>query len=115
MSIVYFNRRSWDGDIHTYMYVLDVNEFNLFVSSTEHGMPVTIHVSHASFNRYAVKALTRLKLDPTLTEDQLQRAHACMARWKEIVAFYTVRLALAPVMESLVLLDRVAFLQEHGK
>ena len=57
----------------------------------------------------------KLKLDPTLTAAQLERAADRLTEWKDVVAFFTVRLALAPVMESLVLLDRCLFLHEYGE
>ena len=59
--------------------------------------------------------MKKLQLDPSLTEAQLQRAEHRLARWKEVVAFYTLRLSLAPLVETAILLDRVLYLYEHGK
>ena len=66
------------------------------------------------FCRYAVKALGRLNLDPDLNESQLDRAQQRLSNWNHIVAFYTLRLVLAPVIETLILLDRVLYLHEQG-
>lgn len=44
----------------------------------------------------------------------LEQAAAMTERWKDVVAFYTLRLALAPVVETLVLLDRMLYLHEQG-
>lgn len=38
-----------------------------------------------------------------------------LARWKEAIIFYSLRLLLGPVIESLVLLDRYLYLTENGK
>merc|ERR1719378_620844 len=37
-----------------------------------------------------------------------------LARWWEVVTFYTLRLAMAPVIETVILLDRQLFLFENG-
>lgn len=37
-----------------------------------------------------------------------------LSNWKDVVAFYTIRLALAPVVETAILLDRMFYLQEQG-
>lgn len=34
--------------------------------------------------------------------------------WKHVVIFYTLRLILAPLVESIILMDRIIFLQERG-
>lgn len=35
-------------------------------------------------------------------------------RWKQVVIFYTLRLMLAPIVESVILYDRLLYLLEHG-
>ncbi len=37
-----------------------------------------------------------------------------VGEWEKVTVFFLLRLALAPCVESLVLLDRVLFLQEQG-
>ncbi len=64
--------------------------------------------------RYAVKALGRLNLDPDINEAQLDRALQRLSDWNHVVAFYTLRLVLAPVIETFILLDRVLYLHEQG-
>ena len=50
-----------------------------------------------------------------LTKELLDTATKMTESWKDVVAFYTIRLALAPVVETLILLDRTMFLYEQGK
>lgn len=44
----------------------------------------------------------------------LERARACAAQWRRARAFFCLRLALAPVIESVILADRCHFLQHGG-
>lgn len=37
-----------------------------------------------------------------------------LIRWWEVVTFYSLRLAMAPVIETVILLDRQLFLYENG-
>ena len=53
-------------------------------------------------------------MDTTVTDEQLVRAQERIERYREVVAFYTLRLTLAPVIEKLILLDRVCYLAEQG-
>merc|ERR1712059_154527 len=41
-------------------------------------------------------------------------ANEKLERWWEVVTFYTLRLALAPVIETVILLDRCLYLYENG-
>ena len=42
-------------------------------------------------------------------------AEALTAEWRRVVAFYTLRVSLAPLVETALLLDRMLFLSEHGE
>ena len=65
---------------------------------------------------YAKLGLQKLGISPDLlTSDLLHSATAMTERWKDVVTFYTLRLSLAPVVETLILLDRMMFLHEHGR
>ncbi|CAH1273162.1 RRNAD1 [Branchiostoma lanceolatum] len=67
------------------------------------------------FKTYAEKALARL-IYPTDTQVPVDSAEAAemLACWKDVVVFHCLRLVLAPVVETLLLLDRMQFLREHG-
>jgi hypothetical protein len=38
-----------------------------------------------------------------------------LLQWKRVVIFYTLRLLLAPLVETILLLDRLLYLKELGK
>ncbi|XP_019643925.1 PREDICTED: protein RRNAD1-like [Branchiostoma belcheri] len=67
------------------------------------------------FQTYAEKALARL-IYPTDTRVPVDSAEAAemLACWREVVVFHCLRLVLAPVVETLLLLDRMQYLREHG-
>ncbi|KAK2140760.1 hypothetical protein LSH36_1255g00023 [Paralvinella palmiformis] len=64
--------------------------------------------------RYASMALKRLKLSEDLTPEQLVIANSRLKQWNHVVAFYTLRLSLAPLVEMVLLLDRALYLAENG-
>lgn len=55
---------------------------------------------------------TGLQVDQTvLNSVQIQ---ACLSQWKAVVAFYSLRLLLAPIVETVIQLDRLLYLAENG-
>ncbi|XP_076101879.1 methyltransferase-like protein 25B [Mytilus galloprovincialis] len=66
------------------------------------------------FEKYAKIALDKLGLDCEIDSDMLKTLLSKLSNWKDVVAFYTIRLALAPVVETAILLDRMFYLQEQG-
>lgn len=71
-----------------------------------------------SFLDYVKKATTNLVLNGSLeafTEEDLSdpKISAQIEQWWEVVTFYTLRLAMAPIIETVILLDRCLFLYEN--
>lgn len=66
------------------------------------------------FFRYAKLALEKSGLDSNIDDDVLRTVQCKLSRWKDVVAFHTIRLSLAPVVESLILMDRMFYLKEQG-
>lgn len=44
-----------------------------------------------------------------------ERVHSCLKQWQRVVIFYSLRLMLAPVIETVVQLDRLLYLTEQGR
>lgn len=69
-----------------------------------------------TFSDYCKKAVSHLDgvdiPDHDVNSPDTQRN---LNRWKSVVIFYTLRLMLAPMVESAILYDRVLCLLEHGK
>lgn len=65
--------------------------------------------------RYCELALEKLVLPlPTCSQTWAQ-GDEDLKRWRQVVTVYTLRLTLAPLVETVVLLDRVLYVLEHGK
>ncbi|XP_064101767.1 methyltransferase-like protein 25B [Macrobrachium nipponense] len=66
-------------------------------------------------NEYAEAAVSRLK-NVSLNKEDLnsEKTKENLSRWMQVVVYYSLRLLLAPVVESIILLDRLIFLYERG-
>ncbi|XP_028835850.1 methyltransferase-like protein 25B [Denticeps clupeoides] len=74
----------------------------------------TIKKAHSlPFSEYARLGLSRLGLPADLPLDD-RAVEDMLKQQGRVVAFYSLSLLLAPVVETLVLLDRIIFLQEKG-
>jgi hypothetical protein len=92
--------------------------------SQNFGFQPTAHehsCSSSIFQSYCRKALERI---PQLTANDVEEMLAevdesswkSLAKdgWKKVLAFYLLRLCAAPVVETILLLDRMFFLFENG-
>ncbi|KAH9518431.1 Ribosomal RNA adenine dimethylase domain-containing protein 1 [Bulinus truncatus] len=71
--------------------------------------------SQGTFTQYAVEIFKKVGIDTKLVPHELfQHCEQLTNYWKRVVAFYTLRLSLAPVVETFLLLDRALFLNEKG-
>lgn len=64
--------------------------------------------------RYVQRGLQRVGLDPQLPLS-LAALQAQQAQENRVVAFFSLALLLAPLVETLILLDRLLHLQEQGE
>lgn len=64
--------------------------------------------------RYVRQGLQRVGLDPQLPLN-LAALRAQQAQENRVVAFFSLALLLAPLVETLILLDRLLHLQEQGE
>lgn len=60
--------------------------------------------------RYARRGLERVGMSPSGPLEA-----ASLAEQQQVVVFFSLALLLAPLVETLILLDRMIYLQEHGK
>lgn len=63
--------------------------------------------------RYARLGLARVGLPPGLRLDP-EHVEAMLEQQGRVVVYFSLSLLLAPVVETLVLLDRIVYLQENG-
>lgn len=60
-------------------------------------------------------AFIKLGLKVPLEDLESEETLVNLSQWKRVVIFYTLRLLLAPLVETILLLDRLLYLQELGK
>ncbi|GFU75677.1 protein RRNAD1 [Trichonephila clavipes] len=67
------------------------------------------------FPVYAARVLRRTNMLRILPDFFISpEAAECIEKWKDVLVFYSLRLMTAPVVESLILLDRLIYLYEQG-
>uniref|UniRef100_A0A8D2IT14 Ribosomal RNA adenine dimethylase domain containing 1 n=1 Tax=Varanus komodoensis TaxID=61221 RepID=A0A8D2IT14_VARKO len=75
----------------------------------------TIAKAHTlSFEEYARLGLARLGMSPDVPLDTAP-LEAMLAQQQRVVAFFSLALLLAPLVETLILVDRMIYLQEQGR
>jgi hypothetical protein len=80
-----------------------------------HSILKTVARAHSlPFKEYALKATSKLSVQIDPQEFDTQQIHKELSAWWEVVTYYTIRLALAPVLETVILLDRCVYLYEQG-
>ena len=55
---------------------------------------------HPCFKDYAVKATSKLPIEIETTEFETEQITEELSKWWEVVTYYTIRLALAPLIGS---------------
>jgi hypothetical protein len=65
-------------------------------------------------SRYATYAVEKLGLKLPQLHLENQETKDQLSQWLRVVSFYSLRLLLAPSIESAILLDRMMFLHENG-
>ncbi|NXJ87111.1 RRNAD protein, partial [Trogon melanurus] len=75
----------------------------------------TVKKAHAlTFPQYARLGLPRVGLDPAALPLDSAAVGAMLEQQHKVVAFFSLALLLAPLVETLILLDRLLYLREQG-
>ncbi|KAG6930153.1 ribosomal RNA adenine dimethylase domain containing 1, partial [Chelydra serpentina] len=77
------------------------------------GVQTSNKAHQLAFEEYARLGLQRVGLDPAAPLDRAC-VDAMLAQQQNVVAFFSLALLLAPLVETLILLDRMIYLQEQG-
>lgn len=72
------------------------------------------HLDNMSFERYCELAVQKLNMTHQLSPERLSRGRDDLDKWRQVVIVYTLRLTLAPLVETVLLLDRVLYVLEKG-
>lgn len=71
--------------------------------------------SLTTFSDYCQRAVSHMDIKIPYDEVESDEVTTNLAKWKNVVIFYSLRLMLAPLIESVILYDRILCLMEKGK
>ncbi|XP_029437556.1 protein RRNAD1 isoform X2 [Rhinatrema bivittatum] len=98
---------------HCFRAVLETVIRGLDPSKKRLGIQTIKKAYQLSFEEYARRGLARAGLDPGVPLDEAA-LQSMLSQRRNVVAFFSLALLLAPLVETLLLLDRMIFLQERG-
>ncbi|XP_053674218.1 methyltransferase-like protein 25B [Anopheles nili] len=78
------------------------------------GLKGGIKAADVTFEEYCHRAVVGLGFSIPPEEIHSEETLANIARWEDVVKFYTLRLMFAPLIETILLYDRLLFLHEKG-
>ncbi|XP_047468711.1 methyltransferase-like protein 25B [Penaeus chinensis] len=101
--------------VHCYRAALEEIIVKYWPELRHAGLRSVNHAHEMEFPVYAKAATTRLN-DVIVPEEDLtsETTNHNLSRWMQVVVYYSMRLLLAPVIESVVLMDRLLYLYEKG-
>jgi len=67
-----------------------------------------------TFLEYYHKAVRGMNIHIPEEELDSEYVKSCLAQFKRVLVFYSLRLLIAPLIESLILLDFISYLRENG-
>lgn len=99
--------------VHCYRAVLETVIRGIDPTMKRVGVQTIKNAHKLPFREYARRGLQRVGLDPNTPLDDAS-VEEMLAQQQKVVAFFSLALLLAPLVETMILLDRVIFLQEQG-
>ncbi|XP_077114272.1 methyltransferase-like protein 25B isoform X4 [Ranitomeya variabilis] len=112
----YIERLKEESDmlrIHCYRAVLEMVIRGIDPTMKRAGVQTIKNAHKLLFIEYAKQGLRRVGLDPC-TPLSHTLVEAMLSQHQKVVSFFSLALLLAPLVETLILLDRMIFLQEQG-
>ncbi|ETN65498.1 hypothetical protein AND_002724 [Anopheles darlingi] len=100
--------------VHAYRAALECIIVRLRPESKHSGLRGGIKATEVSFEEYSRRAIEGMGLSIPTTEIHSDETLRRLERWEDVVKFYTLRLMFAPLVETLILYDRLLFLRERG-
>lgn len=112
----YIERLKGDSDIlrtHCYRAMLETVIRKVDPAMRRPGVQTIKKAHRLPFTEYAMRGLERVGLNPNSPLDEASVEHM-LSQQQNVVVFFSLALLLAPLVETLILLDRMIFLQEKG-
>ncbi|XP_057317872.1 methyltransferase-like protein 25B [Microplitis mediator] len=103
--------------VHAYRSMLEMLLIKKGGLIMRHGRVTSVKVNEQmTFDRYCELATAKFDDDKKLFKSDYQhmKVEKFLDRWQDVVAFEALRMMLAPLVETAVLLDRFLFLSDHN-
>lgn len=118
-AIEIYSRRLQAGDyrdlqVHSYRAALEKILVSKDPQLKHTGIKSVKHSKGLTFQRYCDLATEMLPVKITSEDTSSHDIQSNLKRWRQVVIFYTCRLILAPLVETVILLDRLLYLHEHN-
>ncbi|KAM4662303.1 methyltransferase-like protein 25B [Discoglossus pictus] len=98
---------------HCYRAVLETIIRRIDPTMIRPGVQTIKKAHELPFIEYARLGLKRVGLDPDTSIDE-EKVQSMLSQHQNVVAFFSLALLLAPLVETLILVDRMIYLQEQG-
>ncbi|XP_064215579.1 methyltransferase-like protein 25B [Tribolium castaneum] len=109
------NRKEcWRLKIHTYRAALEKLITQNYPKYRHSALNSVKYSEDLTFENYCHKATEKLKIDFGDVKLQSSEIEDLLAQWRDVVVFYSLRLLFAPLIESIIHLDRLLFVEETG-
>ncbi|XP_059486703.1 methyltransferase-like protein 25B [Neocloeon triangulifer] len=103
-----------DLKVHCYRAALECILVERMPELKHSGLKSIKHVQEMSFEKYAVEAVEKLKIKLPACDLDTDDVKEKLSRWMRVVIFYSLRLLVAPLVEAVILLDRLLYMDEKG-
>lgn len=118
-AIEAYTERLEEGDynhlkVHAYRAALERILVNIDSKYGHAQVRSVKHTEALTFQSYSKLALDKLDIPLPQSEAVLEQAECDVSLWKRVVSVYTLRLSVAPLIETVLLCDRLMYLIEHG-
>ncbi|XP_052898851.1 methyltransferase-like protein 25B [Anopheles moucheti] len=100
--------------VHAYRAAIESIIIRVRPDLKHSGLKGGIKATEVSFAEYCQHAIAGLGIIIPEKDIQSQETQLNLSRWEEVVKFYTIRLMFAPLIETIILYDRLLFLLEKG-
>ncbi|XP_044256471.1 protein RRNAD1 isoform X2 [Tribolium madens] len=104
----------WRLKIHTYRAALEKIIAQKCPKYRHSALNNVKYSEDLTFENYCHKATKKLNIDFSDVTLQSSEIEDLLAQWREVVVFYSLRLLFAPLIESIIHLDRLLFVEETG-
>nr|XP_023012369.1 protein RRNAD1 [Leptinotarsa decemlineata] len=99
--------------IHSYRALLEKILVSIDPKLGHSMVPGVKYKEDLTFSRYIEKVMQKMNINPP--QHMVSLCESLMNKtWKKVIVFYSLRLFLAPLVETIILLDRLLFLKEQG-